>query len=335
MIIKNFELNRINTNKQKIILLYGNNQGHKEQVLEEILKPILPKNIFKYEETDIIKTAENFNETLVSKSFFENEKLIIINRASDKIFQIIEGIVKKEDLDDVYIILLAGILDKKSKIRKLFEKENKTVCVPFYEDNEKSLNIFTQKFFRNKKINISQQVVDIVVQKAKGDRLNLIGNLQKLESLSLTRKKLNVHEILKISSLVENHEIIDLVDYCFLKNKRKINLILNENNYSNEDSILINKSFLNRAKKIYLLSKKYEINKDIELTISSAKPALFWKEKEMIKKQIQYWPPQKMKEIIYESNIIDLEMKKNFSNSLNLITNFIFEICSSKFNSST
>ncbi len=325
MILKYNELRKINLKKQKIILLYGNNQGHKKQVLDEQLKPILPKNIFNYDEIEILKNLDKFKETIYNKSFFENEKLIIINRTSEKILNIIEEIIK-QNLEEIFIILLTENLDKKSKIRKLFEKEIKTVCVPFYEDTNQTLNSYAQKFINENKINISQQLLNIIIERARGDRINLKNELEKIQSLSISKKKLDINDILKLSNLSENYEIGNLVDNCLLKNKKKIIQILNENNFSNEDCIVINRIFLNKAKKLLNLSQKYELNNNIDLTISSAKPPIFWKERETVKQQIREWPTQKIKNIIFKLSDIELLIKKNINNSVNLITNFILEV---------
>lgn len=325
MILKYNELRKINLKKQKIILLYGNNQGHKKQVLDEQLKPILPKNIFNYDEIEILKNLDKFKETIYNKSFFENEKLIIINRTSEKILNIIEEIIK-QNLEEIFIILLTENLDKKSKIRKLFEKEIKTVCVPFYEDTNQTLNSYAQKFINENKINISQQLLNIIIERARGDRINLKNELEKIQSLSISKKKLDINDILKLSNLSENYEIDNLVDNCLLKNKKKIIQILNENNFSNEDCIVINRIFLNKAKKLLNLSQKYELNNNIDLTISSAKPPIFWKERETVKQQIREWPTQKIKNIIFKLSDIELLIKKNINNSVNLITNFILEV---------
>ena len=331
MILKYFDFKKINLKTQKFILLYGNNQGHKEEFLNENLKPILPKNIYSYDETEVLKNIDDFQQTIFNKSFFDNDKLIIINRISEKSLKVIEEISNKE-LNDIFFILLGGSLDNKSKIRKFFEKEINTVCIPFYEDNIQSLNLFTQKFIKKRKINISQQALNIIIERARGDRINLKNELEKIESFLLNKNKIDLNDILKLSNLSENYEISDLVDNCLSKNKKKIINILNENNFSNDESITISRIFLNKAKKILKLSEEYENNKDIELTISSAKPPIFWKEKEMTKQQIYKWSPKNIKELIYKLNEVELQIKNNINNSNNLITNFILETCSSDVN---
>jgi DNA polymerase-3 subunit delta len=275
--------------------------------------------------------VESFKEHLLNKSFFENEKLIIVKRISDKFFKIIEEIVLK-DINDLSIILVANNLDKRSKLRVFFEKKTNTTCIPFYEDNAQTLGFLTQKFMRDKNINISQQLMNIIIERAKGDRINLKNELQKIESFSKNKKNISIEDILKITNLSENYEISDLIDNCLSKNKKKVIKIINENNFSNEDCFIIIRSFIIKAKRLLMLSSTFENNKNIDLTISSAKPPIFWKEKEATKQQIYKWKPKNIKKLIYLLSETELQVKKNVNNSINLVADFILHQSSSTTN---
>ena len=156
--------------------------------------------------------------------------------------------------------------------------------------------------------------------------------LEKLENYSKYGKKITSDVIIKLTNLIENHSISELVDNCLANNERKTINILTENNFSNDDSILITKIFLNKLKKILILSTNFQANKNIDLTIKSAKPPIFWKEKDIIKKKIMFLKPYKIKKIIYELNRIELDIKKNINNSLNLLVDFILNLHSKKTN---
>ena len=95
MILRSFESNKIDLQKNKIILLYGKNEGLIEETIKNSLKPILPKNVFNYEEKEILDDNESFKENLINKSFFDNEKLIIVKRTTDKLFKLIEELIPK------------------------------------------------------------------------------------------------------------------------------------------------------------------------------------------------------------------------------------------------
>jgi DNA polymerase-3 subunit delta len=330
MIIKSHELNKINLEQNELILFYGKNEGLKNESTNNLLKN--NKTISRYEEKEILENTNIFLENIFSKSLFENEKIIIIKRVTDKILRVINEI-KEKNIKDVRIILNADILEKKSKLRSFFERSKEYVCVAFYPDTNQVLSKFTYNFFNQKKISISPANINLIVNKCNGDRETLFNELDKIECFSKNGKKITEESIIKLTNLKENHSISELVDNCLAKNKKKIINILNENNFGNEDCIIITRTFLLKSKKILKLSNEFKSNKNLDLTISSAKPPIFWKDKEITKQQIYKWTPENIKKLIYKLNEIELLVKKNINNSINLITDFILDQSSSNTNS--
>src|SRR5210317_511080 len=322
MILKSYETKKIDINKNNIILFYGQNEGGKKEEISKIISLNDDKSLFAYDEKEILENIEIFHSNIFSGSLFENKKIILINRASEKIISIIEEILEKE-VPDLYVLINTGILEKRSKLRSLFEKDKKLVCVPFYPDNNETLSKLTYNFLNDKKISISPSNINLIVGKCNGDREALINELQKIEYFSKNGKKINTENISKLINLNENHSISELIDNCLAQNKKKIISILNENNFSNEECIMIIRSFILKTKRLLELSKTFEINRNIDLTISSAKPPIFWKEKEITKQQIQKWSPKNIKRLIYVISETELQIKKNINNSINLITDFI------------
>ena len=322
MIIKYYETNKISLDKNKFLLFYGKNDGYKTEITENLIKS--RQNISTYEEKELLDNSNDFIESLVSKSLFENEKIIIVKRATDKILKILQNIISK-NINDLNIIINADNLEKKSKLRTYFEKDKKFVCVAFYPDNEQTLFKLAYNFLKGKKIPISSSNLNLIVAKCNGDREQLINELIKIEYYSRTGKKITSESISKLTNLNENHDVSELVNSCLIKNKKRVIHILNENNFSNEDCILITRTFLNKSKKILILSNEYEINKNIELTISSSKPPVFWKDKEITKQQLYIWTTRDIKNLIYKISELELLLKKNINNSINLVNDFILD----------
>jgi len=320
MILKMQDLNK-NINA-KIFLFHGVNEGQKEEILEKKFKPIFGENVFKYYEKEIFSDVENFYNQILSKSFFEKNKLIIIKDVSDKIKDEID-ILKSKKLDEIKIVLICNILDKKSKLRNLFEREKDLVSIAFYSDNNQTLTAITKSFFLAKNISISQESIDLLVVRANGERKNLNNELKKIENYLIHKKKISVDEIHTLTNLSENYNINELVDNCLAKNKSKTIYILNENNFSFEDSIIIIRTFLIKTKRLMKLNQNLQENKNIEKTIVNFKPPIFWKDKELVKKQIKNWTLDKTYELIKEINDIELNIKKNSINSLNILSDFI------------
>ena len=321
MIIKSYELNKIK-NDLKFFLFYGKNEGLKRHYINQLFKNNKSKNVIKYEEKEILENEEIFFENILSNSLFESEKFIIINRSTDKISGIIIDLIKR-NINGVVIVIDAGLLEKKSKLRKLFEKEKDLACIATYPDTNEILSNLALTFFKKIDVSISRQNVNLIVDKCSGDRLNLENELEKIKFYLTEKKSISTEEILKLINLSENHTFYELIDHCLAKNKNKTINILNENSFSNEDCIIILRTFLFKAKKILGLSIEYEKNKDINKTINSAKPPIFWKEKDIIKTQLNKWNPEKIKELIYLINDIELQIKKDYNNSILIVTDFI------------
>ena len=322
MILKTFELNKLKNDKI-FYLLYGKNEGLKLECIDKIINKSDDK-IYNYDEKQIKDETETFYENILSGSLFEGGKIIIINRATDKIFQIIQDLISR-NISNVKIIINSGVLETKSKIRSLFEKQKDLICIPTYPDNNETLSKLAINFFRDEKIPISQQNINLIIEKCNGDRSYLKNELNKIKNYTSGKKKISSEEILKLVNLSENFALSELIDNCLAKNKNKITNILNENNYNTEDCIIILRTFLSKAKRILKLAIEFEKNKDISKTINSAKPPIFWKEKDIVRIQLNKWNPKKIKELINGINNIELETKKNHNNSILILTNFILE----------
>jgi DNA polymerase-3 subunit delta len=322
MILKSFELPKIKLNNYKFYLFYGDNEGLKEENIKNLFEKNYKDKIHRYEEKEILDDINIFFNNIFNKSFFDNEKLIIINRATDKIKTIIEELMEKKP-EDIQIILNSKNLEKKSSLRKLFEKEKSIVCIPFYEDNNQTLNSIISLFFRNKKIPISQQLINVLVERSRGDRKNLNNELEKIENFSLNKKNLNIQEIIKLTNLADNYSASELVDHSLAKNTRKTVTILSENNYSDEDNIIIIRTLLTKLKRLVQIYDLIDEKNNIEQAISACKPPIFWKDKPLVTQQIRSWKKDGLEQLIYKTNEIELLVKKNSALAKNILADFI------------
>ena len=322
MIQKTFEINKINLNKYSFYLFYGENEGYKNEIIKNKFEKLYSNKVSRYDEKEVLEKKGEFFNSILTKSFFENDKLIIISRATDKIKDIIEEIFLKK-IDDIKIILSASILEKKSKLRNYFEKNKDTICIAFYADTNQTLSGIAINFFRENKISLSQETINLIIERCKGDRENLNNELKKIENYAKSEKRISLEDVLKLSNLAGNYNASELTDNCLAKNIKKTANILNENNYSNEDCILIVRTLLTKAKRLLKLQEEVKKNKNIEQVITNFKPPIFWKDKEIVKQQINHWPLEKINNMIENINEIELLIKKNSTNSLNILSNFI------------
>jgi DNA polymerase-3 subunit delta len=324
MIIKSFEQKKIDLYNQKMHLLYGENQGQINEFINNIFKKEYVDSTFQYEEKDILDDENLIHDALQTKSFFENKKLIIIHRATDKLKQIVETI-KEKNFSDINIVFTSNILEKKSKLRALFEKDKKLICIPFYKDTDQTMVNLAMTMFKEKKINISRNLINIIIKRTLNNRMSLKNEIDKIESYYVTNKSISEEEILKITNLSENYDISTLIDNCLIKNKKKIIEIINDNNFSSDEVVQIIRTFLLKTKRLLKLKIEIEENSNIENALISYKPPIFWKDKEMVKNQLNIWTKEKLNKLIVEINSIELITKKNSENAINILLDFILK----------
>ena len=322
MIIKHFELNKIFLEKYNCFLFHGENEGLKTELIKDNFELNFKDKIYRYDEKEILNNKENFFNSIFTKSFFENQKLVIIERATDKVKDILEEIIEKQ-VKDLTIILNSNTLEKRSKLRVLFEKNKQVICVPIYEDNSQTLNLIISQFFRNIKIPISQQLINILIERSRGDRKNLNNELQKISNFSLNKKSVSLNEIIKLTNLADNYSATELVDHSLAKNTRKTVTILNENNYSDEDSIIVIRTLLAKLKRLVKIYALTDEKNNIDQAVSLFKPPIFWKDKPLVVQQLKCWKKNELKNLIYETNKIEYLVKKNSSISKNILSDFI------------
>jgi DNA polymerase III subunit delta len=323
MIIKNFEIKNF-INKKNIFLIYGENRGLKEDIILEISKSFSKESIITYDEKDILNNGDNFYNNIFSQSFFDNQKLILINNASDKFKNEIDKILTKQ-ISDITLVLTSNILEKKSKLRNLFEKEKELICIPVYKDDKRTLLNIGYSFFKSKNINISTESINLIVERSSEDRKNLRNELFKVAIFVGKKGKVDMEDLVKLTNLSENYSINKIVDLSLAKDTKQTLRTLNENIFSKEDVIIIIRSFLIKSKRLLKLIREFEKNNNLDQTISTSRPPIFWKDKDIVKKQIKTWTTTGVEKLIQKINIIELQLKKNTESSINIICDFIIE----------
>ena len=324
MILKLYQLSNLKEDKFNFFLFYGQNEGQKNDAILQILKSENNENVYRYDEDELLNNYVNFVSEISNKSFFEDKKIIIISRVTDKILSLVKDI-KKREIDDIKIIINSKQLDRKSKLRSNFEKEKDLVCIAFYNDENTTLANIAEKFFAKNKIPISREMLNLLVERCRGDRINLRNELSKIESYMIGKNKISIDEIVNLTNLAENYSFSELADSCLSNNKKKTLLIINENNFSPEDCVAIVRILLSKSKRIFALKTMEKGNKTLDECITSYRPPIFWKDKEVVRQQIKYWSLESIEKLIISFNDLELLIKKNTSISVNLLNNFILD----------
>ena len=322
MILKSFNLNDLKKKNSNLFLLYGENEGHKDQVINDYFLNSFEGEILKYDENYILENKIIFFESCLNESLFETKKLILISRVTSKFYETVMELLNKE-IHNKKIILNAAVLEKKSKIRQLFEKEESIICIPFYKDNNASLYKIASDLFKTNKISISSENINLIVEKCSGDRKKLQNEINKILNFCFEKSKVNRDEILKLINLYEEENYFELIDNCLSKNNNKVCKIINNNTFGTSDAIILIRSFLSRIKRLIELKKLYTQIGNTKETIDNFKPPIFWKDKHIVQKQVEIWSIDQIYQLLDEVNNLEADFKKNSYMSNNLIFDLI------------
>tara|TARA_B100000029_G_scaffold476678_1_gene521017 strand:+ start:1268 stop:2287 length:1020 start_codon:yes stop_codon:yes gene_type:complete len=332
MIIKSYQVqnNKSNFLKYNFFLLYGENLGLKKDIRKLIKKVIEQKNnsleiLFLYE-NEILDNEEKFYELIYSGSLFGDKKIITIHDATDKIFEKISDVYDKYP-ENVSLIIFSEVLEKKSKLRNFFETNERTICIPCYLDNEKDLSLIAQLELKKYNIILSQETINLLVEKSNLDRNNLRNEIEKIHSYSLNKKKIELDDIKSLINFSGDYKSDIFINECLCGNIKQYKKILSELYTNTINQILLLRILSNKIQRLLKIKTEGNKSSNIDNLINSIKPTIFWKEKPLVKKQLSIWSLDDLKKIIDDINNTELLCKKNPNISKFIFFNFFTEIC--------
>ena len=332
MIVKSYEIQkkRIDILKYNLFLVYGENIGLKKDIKKKIQFEIKQKNtnieISSLYESDILEDTNNFYNSIYSGSLFGNTKIITLNNATDKTTRLVEDVTQKYP-GNVFIIILSEILEKKSKLRNFFEKNEKTLCIPCYLDSARDLEIIIIEEFRKNNINLSKESINLLVEKSNFDRSNLRNEIEKIKAYTLNKKSIDVDEIKNLVNFSGEHKTDNLINECLSGNISQYKKILSELYINTLNQIFLLRILSNKMRRLLNMKEMENSYNNLDSLLNASKPPIFWKEKPIVKKQLTIWNIKRLEKTIDEINNIELMCKKNPNISKIIFFNFFSEIC--------
>ena len=291
----------------KATLIYGENSGIKDDIKEEIKKRNKKSEILTFFESDILKDSLLYNH-IANQSLFTQKKVIFIQNSSDKILEQISESLERE-YKDVQIYVFAENLDKKSKLRSLFEKNKNLAIFACYEDTERTLITYINKELQDFK-GLTGEIVNLIISNSSQNRKIIKNELIKIKNYFLD-KKINKEKIEEILNIKNDKGFEEIRDKALIGEKDKINELLSSTTILNEDAFFYLNTLNYRIMRLHKIVKGSEENKDYEQMIDNLKPPVFWKDRPIILKQLKKWDLKKLEKTIVNIGKTEILMKKN------------------------
>jgi DNA polymerase-3 subunit delta len=294
--------------KYQAVLLYGENDGIKDDIKSKL--KILNKDaeIINFFENEIIKNRNILYENIINESLFSEKKIIFIQSATDKILSEILESLEKENLN-IKIFIFSDNLDKKSKLRSLFEKEKKLTIIPCYEDNERTMITYINQELAGYK-GLTGELINLIISNSNTNRKIIQSEITKIKTFFLN-KIIDKNLLLEILNIKNNADFDEIRDNALNGRKEKVNKLLSEFDLLNEDSFFYLNSLNYRILKLTEIQKINGNSGNFEKALDSVKPQIFWKDKPLILEQLKKWNIERLNKAAYKINETEILMKKN------------------------
>jgi len=287
-------------------LMHGENEGIKDDIKENYLKRTNKVEKIVLFQEDILKNKNILYDHIFNTSLFNDNKLVIIHEVSDKIYNEINDIINCKN-KSIRFLLIAGILDKKSKIRKMFETKKELATFACYKDNERTLNNYVRNLLINYK-GLSQETVNLIISNSNLDR-KLIKNEVKKIIIFFSDKVIIKNQLEELLNIKSNSEFDQIRDAVLMGEKIKTNKLMNEIEFVTEKNFYYINSLSYRVSK--LIEIKNFNTSDYETAVESIKPKIFWKDKPTYINQLKKWKLKDLKIALNKIAETELSIKKN------------------------
>lgn len=327
MIIKSFSINYEKLfSDYKINLIYGENFHLKNEIISK-LSHVFKKNNFKtkfIKEDEILKNIEILDNYLNQDNLFGDQEILIIQNTTDKLL----NYINLED-QDKKIILVSDNLTKKDNLRNIAEKSQYISCVACYEDNEKTLQSLLQIGITKLGLKIPYEVINQLFNINKLNRNDINSGLEKL-ALITKDKKLDHETFSTLFNTTSSYDAFEISNALLLGDKTQLNKILSSFYHF---AINFNEVLGPLKYKINKLLDIHEFNKNqnnVSLAVDSYKPPIFWKEKDLVKKQLTKWNKNELNTLLDKINEIEILCKLNHEIAETIFNKFLLDIVSKK-----
>ena len=307
--------------KNNLVLIYGENLGLINDLKIKILEKNQKSKILKFNQDEILKRENVFFEELNNRSLFEEKKVFFIDNVNDKFLKIVERVLSLENENSIF--LYSDILEKKSKLRNLFEKEKKTDIVPCYKDNEITLKNIISKNLKDYS-GLTTVIINLIIDSCGSSRTKIRNEIIKIKAF-FNGSSLNYESISKLLNIKENEDFNFVRDFAISGNKKKTGEYLDNTILETEKTTYYLSNINQRLMK---LKEVLNNKKNIEQTINEIRPPIFWKDKSTFLLQARVWNIKKLDEALKNIYSTEIRLKSNADINKNIVLkNLIVDIC--------
>lgn len=329
MIIKSYiaEQNITVLKDYKFILIYGENEGIKDEFKKKIRDQNKDSEIINFFQEELLKSENLLISEILNISLFSTKKLFFIYISNDKIFKQIEDAIIDAENQNIKIVIFSDILDKKSKFRNLFEKSKKSLAaLPCYKDDDRNLHKYINEKLKGY-IGVTPEIINLIIINSNSNRKIIQQEIDKMK-IFFSKKTINLKNTQELLNIKQINDFEELRDASLLGNKIKTNTLIGQVQFIPENNFYFLNDMARRLVKLKEINQQNLITKDLLLTVETMSPKIFWKDKPILIEQSKKWEIKKLDKVLKYIWSLEFMMKKNSNIQNNLLLkNLIIKVC--------
>lgn len=316
----------------KIALFFGPEEGLVAERSSQLAQNICPdlKDAFSYTEfsnQDIGDSPSLLLDEMTAQSLMGGNKLIRVKNATDKVFTALTSLLDSEIETHNFLIIEAGDLDKRSKLRNLGEKSPKVASIACYEEDASQLIPQIKEMLKAEGIEADQDALLFMATNLAHNRLMLKNEVQKLISYKGDDKKVTLDDLKEI---ISNHSNLFLDEACWTAadgNYVETDKTLTQLMDQSIAPVSVLRAAQNHFNKLLFVKMQITAGTSLDKALFSLRPPLFFKVKNKFTQQVQRWNISDIQEVLSLLQNAEQECKKTNTNAPLTLSRLFYKIC--------
>ena len=313
------------------ILVYGPDAGHVDEVSRKIGKSHVEdlRDPFQVEEIGFNLAKEDpalLSDAIMSLSMTGGNRLVIVRECTDALASTLEEIGRFE-LTEAKLLILAGSLSPRSKLRKVFEESKRLGALPCYTDQEGDLKSLIQATMDDAGISIKPDAMDYLISHLGSDRLTTRAELDKLILYAGADDKLDLQSVVELVG-DGGPMVLDAIAWGVADaNIETLLLALNRYDSTSQNPISCLRTTISHFQKLRTARTLLDQGYSPKDAAASLRPPIFWNKVPQFQKQLTQWSIQQINGALNRLSEAEALCKTTGYPSMTIASQILLGVC--------